>query len=214
MLSLKRQDGWDGVLFNTGKAPSELSRLPDHRPCLLLVQALRQAPCCEVWATFMPRVYTVKPQPDVVLAEFKYCKACVQRSSVTTDSLFSSSWLRYCHLISAGSEQKAHFLWYRDASVESLTNWDCSKEHKIQMEGVLCCRVRHKLPSALLSVKKSSFRRSSAPASAFSFHILCQSSEAKVNKRGGFWCRHPYPQTRVTRSWQQIVLSSKLDKTK
>jgi len=56
------------------------------------------------------------------------------------------------------------------------------------------------------------FRRSNAFVTSVSFQVPCQNSQSKLNKRDTLWCRHLFPQTRVIRKWQQISLSSKLDK--
>jgi len=102
--------------------------------------------------------YAVQSQPDAVAAEFKYCQSHVQRSLVERQivgSLFSISRLMYRYTISAGSDQKTHFVWYGDGPRENLTP-------EIQMEGPQCFStrensVRHKLPCALLSLKMSCF---------------------------------------------------------
>lgn len=55
------------------------------------------------------------------MAEFKYCKSHMRSRLVES---FSISRLMYRHPISAGSEQKTHFLCYGDGPREDFNSWD------------------------------------------------------------------------------------------
>lgn len=158
--------------------------------------------------------YAAESQPDAVVAEFKYCKSHMQRSLVERqiiDDLFSYSRLIYRHPVSEVSEQKTHFMWYGDAPRKNITP-------EIQMEGFQCSStretsVRHKLPRARLSLKMSCFRRSNAFVTSVSFHVPMSKQSFQTEQEGCLVMQTLILKNwKVIRNWQQISLSSKLDK--